>query len=132
MFVDEVDIRVAAGGGGNGCLSFRREKFVPRGGPSGGDGGRGGSVYLVASPHLNTLINYRFHPEFHADRGVHGQGSNRTGAEGRDLELEVPIGTVVYELTDEGSIEIADLTELGQRVLVARGGRGGRGNAAFA
>jgi GTP-binding protein len=132
MFVDEVDIRVSAGSGGNGCLSFRREKFVPRGGPSGGDGGTGGSVYVVASPHLNTLVNYRFHPEFHADRGVHGQGSNRTGADGRDLELEVPVGTVVYEMTEDGSVELADLTTLGQRLLVARGGRGGRGNAAFA
>jgi GTPase len=132
VFVDEVEVRVAAGSGGNGCLSFRREKFVPRGGPSGGDGGRGGSVYLVTSPHLNTLVNFRFHPEFHAERGVHGQGSNRTGADGRDLALEVPVGTVVYEQTSEGLTKLADLTELGQRVLVARGGRGGRGNAAFA
>lgn len=132
MFVDEVDIHVAAGGGGNGCLAFRREKFVPRGGPSGGDGGHGASVYLVASPHINTLVNYRFHPEFHADRGGHGEGSNRTGRDGGDLELEVPIGTVVYEKTAEGPVQIADLTEAGQRVLVARGGRGGRGNAAFA
>ncbi len=132
MFVDEVEVRVAAGSGGNGCLSFRREKFVPRGGPNGGNGGRGGSVYVVASPHLNTLVNFRFHPEFHADRGVHGEGSNRTGAEGRDLALDVPVGTVVYEQTTEGLTKVADLTELGQRVLVARGGRGGRGNAAFA
>jgi len=132
LFVDEVEIRVAAGAGGNGCLSFRREKFVPRGGPNGGDGGRGGSVYVVASPHLNTLINFRFHPEFHAERGVHGEGSNRTGSTGRDLELEVPIGTVVYEQTAEGLTKLADLTALGQRVLVAEGGRGGRGNAAFA
>ncbi|MGH9314464.1 MAG: GTPase ObgE [Vicinamibacterales bacterium] len=132
MFVDEVEIRVAAGAGGNGCLAFRREKFVPRGGPSGGDGGRGGSVYVVASPHLNTLINFRFHPEFHAERGVHGEGSNRTGSTGRDLELEVPVGTVVYEQTAEGLTKLADLTALGQRVLVAEGGRGGRGNAAFA
>ncbi len=79
MFVDEVDIQVTAGGGGNGCMSFRREKFVPRGGPNGGDGGQGGSIYVVATEHLNTLVNYRFHPEFHARRGSHGEGSNRTG-----------------------------------------------------
>ena len=87
MFVDEVDIRVSAGDGGRGCVSFRREKFVPRGGPDGGDGGHGGSVFLVASPHLNTLVNFRFHPEFHARRGGHGQGSNRHGKDGADLEL---------------------------------------------
>jgi GTP-binding protein len=132
LFVDEVEVRVAAGSGGNGCLSFRREKFVPRGGPNGGDGGRGGSVYLVASPHLNTLVNFRFHPEFHADRGAHGEGSNRTGSNGRHLELEVPVGTVVYEQAPEGLTKLADLTAQGQRVLVAQGGRGGRGNAAFA
>jgi GTP-binding protein len=133
MFVDEVDVRVAAGDGGRGCLSFRREKFVPRGGPNGGDGGNGGSVYLVASPHLNTLVNYRFHPEFQAGRGAHGEGSNRTGRNGTDLELEVPVGTVVYERTAEGVLErIADLKEVGSRVLVARGGHGGRGNARFA
>ncbi|HEX2343949.1 MAG TPA: GTPase ObgE [Vicinamibacterales bacterium] len=131
MFVDEVEIRVTAGSGGNGCLSFRREKFVPRGGPNGGNGGRGGSVSLVASPHLNTLVNFRFHPEFRADRGVHGEGSNRTGADGKDLALEVPVGTVVYEQTAEGLAKLADLTAIGQRVLVAQGGRGGRGNAAF-
>ncbi|HSG01250.1 MAG TPA: GTPase ObgE [Vicinamibacterales bacterium] len=132
MFVDEVDISVAAGDGGNGCLSFRREKRVPRGGPNGGDGGHGGSVYLVASLHQNTLVNYRFHPEFKAERGRHGEGSNRTGRDGGDLVLEVPPGTVAYEKMGDDLIPIADLTDLGERVLVARGGRGGRGNAAFA
>src|SRR5437763_836823 len=135
MFVDEVDIHVEAGGGGRGCLAFRREKFVPRGGPSGGDGGHGGSVYVVASPHINTLINFRFHPEFSAARGAHGMGSNRTGHAGTDLELAVPIGTLVYEKTGDGdppSRLLADLAEEGQRVLVARGGRGGLGNARFA
>src|SRR6266550_7980795 len=97
MFVDEVDIHVTAGAGGRGCLAFRRELRVPRGGPSGGDGGHGGSVFILASPHTNTLINYRFHPEFSAERGDHGQGSNRTGKNGEDLELAVPIGTLVYE-----------------------------------
>jgi GTP-binding protein len=135
MFVDEVDIHVTAGEGGRGCLAFRREKRVPRGGPSGGDGGHGGSVFVVASPHINTLINYRFHPDFAADRGEHGQGSNRTGHDGGDLELAVPIGTLVYEKTgdpDQPHRLLADLAEEGQRVRVARGGRGGRGNARFA
>jgi GTP-binding protein len=133
MFVDEVDIKVAAGDGGRGAMSFRREKFIPRGGPDGGDGAPGGSVYLVATLHHNTLVQYRFHPEFEARRGGHGQGSNRSGARGDDLELEVPVGTVVYEKDADGSLKrIADLTEDGQRVLVAQGGRGGLGNAHFA
>jgi GTP-binding protein len=123
---------VQAGDGGDGCLSFRREKFVPRGGPNGGDGGRGGSVFLTASAHHNTLVTYRFHPEFSADRGGHGQGSNRTGRDGDDLVLAVPPGTVAYEVHGEELIPLADLTTVGERVLVARGGRGGRGNAAFA
>jgi GTP-binding protein len=135
MFVDEVDIHVEAGSGGRGCLAFRREKFVPRGGPSGGDGGHGGSVFVVASPHTSTLIDFRFHPEFSAQRGVHGMGSNRTGKNGEDLELAVPIGTLVYEKTgqpDEPLRLLADLAVEGQRVLVASGGRGGMGNARFA
>jgi GTP-binding protein len=132
MFVDEVDIQVTAGDGGRGCVSFRREKFVPRGGPSGGDGGDGGSVFLRAAPHLNSLHSFRFHPEFQAPRGAHGQGSNCTGRNGRDLEIEVPIGTVVYERTHEGLVRVGDLTEEGARVLIARGGHGGRGNARFA
>ena len=133
MFVDEVDIHVNAGNGGNGCLSFRREKFVPRGGPDGGDGGAGGSVYIVATPTKNTLIDFRFHPEFEAKRGAHGQGSNKTGHSGNDLDIPVPIGTLVLEKNPENGelTTLADLTTDGQRVLVARGGRGGRGNARF-
>jgi GTP-binding protein len=133
MFVDEVDIHVAAGAGGNGCLSFRREKFVPRGGPDGGDGGNGGSVYILATPTRNTLVDFRYHPEFKAARGRHGQGSNKTGASAGDLEIPVPIGTLVFEKDlDGGEVRLlADLAEEGQRVLVARGGRGGRGNARF-
>ena len=123
MFVDEVDIEVQAGDGGNGCMAFRREKFVPRGGPSGGDGGAGGSVFLVASAHQNTLVNYRFHPEFSAHRGGHGEGSNCTGRDGEDLVLEVPPGTVAYDLgADHELIPLADLTEIGVRVLIAREG----------
>jgi GTP-binding protein len=133
MFVDEVDVQIAAGAGGRGAMSFRREKFVPRGGPDGGNGGNGGSVYARASPHLNTLINFRFHPEFQAERGAHGEGSNRTGRNGRDLELDMPAGTLVFEKLPDGELhQIADLTTVGQRVLLAQGGAGGRGNAQFA
>lgn len=132
MFVDDVDIEVAAGDGGRGCMSFRREKFVPRGGPNGGDGGHGGSVFLVASAHLNTLVNYRFAREHRAERGGHGQGSNKTGRKGRDLLLKVPLGTVVHEAGPGGEVLVGDLTAEGQRLLVARGGKGGWGNARFA
>ena len=132
MFIDEVDLQVQAGDGGNGCMAFRREKFVPRGGPSGGDGGKGGSIFLVASLHQNTLVTYRFHPEFKAPRGGHGEGSNCTGHDGADLTLEVPPGTVVYEHSNGELLPVADLATVGARALVARGGRGGRGNATFA
>jgi GTP-binding protein len=131
MFVDEVDVLAAAGDGGRGCVSFRREKYVPRGGPDGGDGGHGGSVYLVADPQLNTLVKFRYHPEFKAPRGAHGQGSNRTGRSGRDLDIEVPVGTVVSVADEGGRLELADLAHPGDRALVAAGGRGGRGNARF-
>jgi GTPase len=132
MFVDEVDIRVLAGSGGNGCLSFRREKFIPRGGPDGGDGGGGGSIFIVASPTKNTLVDFRFHPEFKAKRGQNGQGSNRTGYTAEDVEIGVPLGTLVFEKDAEGAVRLlADLAEEGQRVQVAKGGRGGRGNARF-
>ncbi len=133
MFVDEVDIHVAAGHGGRGALAFRREKFVPRGGPSGGDGGPGGSVYLVANANLNTLLNFRFQKIFEAGRGGHGEGSNRTGKNGQDIELQVPTGTTVYQRREDGEFsQIADLTEDDQRVLIAKGGLGGHGNASFA
>jgi len=130
MFIDEARILVKAGDGGNGCLAFRREKYVPRGGPSGGDGGRGGDVFLVSTEHQNTLIQFRFNPEHKAQRGRHGEGSDCTGAEGRSIELKVPVGTVVY---DEATGErLHDFTAPGERFLVARGGRGGKGNARFA
>jgi GTP-binding protein len=133
VFVDEVDIHVAAGHGGRGAMAFRREKFVPRGGPSGGDGGPGGSVYLVANANLNTLLKYRFQKIFEAGRGGHGEGSNRTGKNGADIELEVPAGTSVYDKREDGEyVLVADLTEDGQRVLIAKGGLGGHGNASFA
>lgn len=130
MFIDEVKIKVKAGDGGNGCLAFRREKFVPRGGPSGGDGGRGGDVVMVANPNYNTLLHFRFNPEHTAERGRHGEGSNRTGREGVDVEMPVPVGTIVYD-ADSGE-QLFDFTEAGQRFRVAKGGRGGRGNARFA
>ena len=134
MFVDEVDIVVEAGHGGAGAMSFRREKFVPRGGPDGGNGGKGGSVYAVASPHINTLIAFRYNREFKARRGGHGEGSNRTGKDAPDVELEVPVGTLIYQKSedpDEPPVVIGDLIEAGQRVLIAKGGIGGRGNAEF-
>src|SRR5438067_1766567 len=130
MFIDEVRIRVKAGDGGNGCLAFRREKYVPRGGPSGGDGGRGGDVVLVSSENYNTLLHFRFNPEHTAERGRHGEGSNRTGHDGASIEVPVPVGTSVYN-ADTGE-QIFDFTAPGQRCTVARGGRGGRGNARFA
>jgi GTPase len=130
MFIDEARILVKAGDGGNGCLAFRREKYVPRGGPSGGDGGRGGDIFLVSTEHQNTLIQFRFNPEHKAQRGRHGEGSDRTGAEGYSIDLKVPVGTVVY---DEATGErLHDFTTSGERFLVARGGRGGKGNARFA
>ena len=130
MFVDEAKIYVKAGNGGNGCVAFRREKYVPRGGPSGGDGGNGGSVYLEANPNDNTLLRYRYNREFKAERGRHGEGSNCTGHSGGDLVLQVPVGTLAFD--DQGGETIADLATPGQRVLVAHGGRGGRGNQHFA
>jgi len=132
MFVDEVDIVAISGDGGSGCMSFRREKFVPRGGPDGGNGGWGGSVYLVAAPNLNTLVTFRYHPEFKAVRGGNGEGQNRTGRSGKDLDILVPAGTVATTVDEHGERrQVADLIYDGDRVLVARGGRGGRGNAVF-
>ncbi|HLX44944.1 MAG TPA: GTPase ObgE [Bryobacteraceae bacterium] len=130
MFIDEVRIYVKAGNGGNGCLAFRREKFVPRGGPSGGDGGRGGNVTLVASQHYNTLLHFRFNPEHKAERGRHGEGSNRTGREGASIDVATPVGTVVYDAVT-GEL-LHDFTQAGDRFIVAHGGKGGRGNARFA
>jgi GTP-binding protein len=130
MFIDEVRISVKAGDGGNGCVAFRREKYVPRGGPSGGDGGRGGDVFLVSNPHYNTLLHFRFNPEHKAERGRHGEGSNKTGRDGASIELPVPVGTVVYD--EETGEQLHDFTTPYDRFLAARGGRGGRGNQHFA
>jgi GTP-binding protein len=130
LFIDEVIISVKAGDGGNGCLAFRREKYVPRGGPSGGDGGRGGDVVLVASEHHNTLLHFRFNPEHKAQRGRHGEGSQRTGHDGASIDVPTPVGTVVYD-AETGEL-LHDFTTPGDRFIVVQGGRGGKGNARFA
>jgi GTPase len=130
LFVDEAKILVKAGNGGNGCIAFRREKYVPRGGPSGGDGGNGGSIFLEANINDNTLLRYRYNREFKADRGRHGEGSNCTGYSGEDMILQVPVGTLVFD--EQTGETIADLATPGQRVLIVHGGRGGRGNQHFA
>src|SRR5947208_9672111 len=130
MFIDQATIRVKAGDGGDGCIAFRREKFVPKGGPSGGDGGAGGTVSIVATRRLNTLYHLQFQREFKAGRGQHGMGSNCSGHDGADVTIELPVGSVVRDkATDE---IIADLTEEGQRAVLAKGGRGGWGNQHFA
>jgi GTP-binding protein len=130
MFVDEAKIRIASGAGGNGCMAFRREKFVPRGGPSGGDGGRGGDVIMEASERHNTLVHFRFNPEYKAQRGRHGEGSNRTGPEGKSITLKVPVGTIVYN--DETGELVHDFARPNESIVVAKGGGGGRGNQNFA
>jgi GTPase len=129
MFIDEAKIRVKAGDGGNGCVAFRREKFVPRGGPSGGDGGKGGDVIMESSERHNTLVHFRFNPEYKAQRGRHGEGSNKTGREGEDVLLKVPVGTILFD--DESGERMHDFSHADERIVIARGGRGGRGNAQF-
>src|SRR5213592_1834275 len=129
MFIDEAKIRVKAGGGGNGCVAFRREKYVPRGGPSGGDGGKGGDIYMESSQRHNTLVHFRFNPEYKAERGRHGEGSNKTGREGVAITLKVPVGTIAYDA--ESGEMVHDFSHPDDRIVIARGGRGGRGNAQF-
>jgi GTP-binding protein len=128
-FLDEAKVYIASGAGGNGCISFRREKFIEFGGPNGGDGGKGGDVVIEAVNGLNTLIDYRYQQHFKAQRGGNGMGKDRAGANGKDVVLKVPIGTQVYE--EDGETLIADLTKVGQRVTISRGGNGGFGNAHF-
>ena len=130
MFIDEARIRVKAGDGGNGCMAFRREKFVPRGGPSGGDGGRGGDVIMVSSQRHNTLIHFRYNPEHKGQRGEHGMGSNCSGLDGNSITLQVPVGTSLYD-QETGEL-IHDFQEPDEQVVIAKGGRGGRGNQHFA
>ena len=130
MFIDEAKIQVKAGNGGNGCLSFRREKFIPKGGPDGGDGGRGGSVYLQAVENLDTLIDFAGKHHWQAQNGADGQGSNKSGSDGEDLIINVPPGTLIYDCGL--NLLLKDLNEIGMKVCICRGGRGGRGNKAFA
>ena len=130
MFIDEARITVKAGDGGNGCVAFRREKFVPRGGPSGGDGGRGGDVVMRASQQHNTLIHFRYNPEHKAERGRHGEGSNCTGRDGDSVTLKVPVGTTVYDY-ETGEL-VHDFSLPDEVFVIAKGGRGGRGNQHFA
>ncbi|MGL4601213.1 MAG: Obg family GTPase CgtA, partial [Plesiomonas sp.] len=128
-FVDEAVIRVDAGDGGNGCASFRREKYIPKGGPDGGDGGDGGDVFIIADENLNTLIDYRFERSFRAERGENGRGSNCTGKRGQDITLKVPVGTRAVD--EETGETLGDLTQHGQKMLVAKGGYHGLGNTRF-
>jgi len=130
MFIDEATIRVKAGDGGNGCMAFRREKYVPRGGPSGGDGGRGGDIIMESSERHNTLVHFRFNPEYKAQRGRHGEGANKTGRDGGSVTLKVPVGTLVYDA--ETGEKVHDFSRADERIVIAHGGRGGRGNARFA
>ena len=129
-FIDQAKVRVTGGTGGSGCVSFRREKFVPRGGPDGGHGGRGGSVFLTVDPNRSTLLDYSYRAHWKAERGRHGEGSNKTGKSGADIYLPVPEGTVVKD--NATGVVLAELTQPGQVACVAKGGRGGRGNASFA
>src|ERR1700729_411688 len=130
MFIDEARIRIKAGDGGNGCMAFRREKFVPRGGPSGGDGGHGGDILMASSLSHNTLVHFRFNPEHKSERGGHGLGSNMSGATGQPLVLKVPVGTLLYD-DDTGEL-VHDFAKPNDQIVIARGGRGGRGNQHFA
>ena len=130
MFIDQAKIRIKAGDGGNGCVAFRREAFEPNGGPSGGDGGDGGDVIMESSERHNTLVHFRFNPEYKAQRGQHGMGSNCTGKQGKDIILKVPVGTMVYDF-DSGEL-LHDFSRPDDKIVIAKGGRGGRGNARFA
>ena len=130
MFIDSAKIHVKAGDGGNGVVSFRREKYVPKGGPDGGDGGNGGSVYIVADRNLTTLLDFRYAPHYKAERGAHGQGSRKSGLSGNDVVIKVPCGTLIKD-AETGEV-LGDLTEHGAKLLVAKGGKGGRGNQHFA
>src|SRR5579862_4660440 len=130
MFIDQAKIRIKAGDGGNGCVAFRREAFEPNGGPSGGDGGNGGDVIMESSERHNTLVHFRFNPEYKAQRGQHGMGSNCTGKQGKDVILKVPVGTMVYDF-ETGQL-LHDFSSPDDKIVIAKGGRGGRGNARFA
>lgn len=131
MFIDYARIKVESGKGGDGCVSFRREKFVPKGGPDGGDGGAGGNVIAKGNSNINTLINYRYSKTFKAKKGRHGEGKNKTGATGENCYLELPLGTIIYDITNGIHEKIEEITEHGQTIILAKGGNGGRGNNRF-
>jgi len=132
MFIDFAKIKVKAGNGGDGCVSFRHEKYVPKGGPDGGDGGKGGDIIAVGDPNVNTLLNYRYTRTFKAENGKTGAGSNKHGAAGKSVYLHLPLGTEVFRIDGERRYKIADITEAGEEIILAEGGSGGRGNSNFA
>jgi GTPase len=132
VFIDYAKIKVTAGTGGSGCVSFRREKYVPKGGPDGGDGGKGGDVIAVGDENVNTLIEYRYRKNFPAEKGGHGSGNNKTGKNGTDVVLKFPLGTMIYEQNDGKKELLIELTNHGEEVVIAKGGRGGKGNAFYA
>ncbi|MCB5233775.1 MAG: GTPase ObgE [Candidatus Cloacimonetes bacterium] len=133
MFIDYAKITIKAGNGGHGVVSFRREKFVPRGGPDGGDGGRGGDVFVIGDYNLNTLLDYRYNKRFEADNGKDGAGKRKSGASGKDLVLKLPLGTEIFQINEDGSkIKLIDVTEHDEKILLAKGGFGGKGNSNFA
>lgn len=132
MFIDYAKIRVKAGNGGDGCVSFRREKFVPKGGPDGGDGGKGGDIIAIGDQNVNTLLDYRYHKSFTADNGKYGQGANKHGASGKPVYLRLPLGTEIFQVVEDKKIKLADVTEHGEEVIISRGGHGGKGNMNFA
>lgn len=131
MFIDFARIKVQSGNGGNGCVSFRREKYVPKGGPDGGDGGKGGDVIAVGNENINTLVNFRYTKLFKAPKGRNGEGGNRTGACGENLFLDLPLGTIIYDITDGKRVKVAEMISHGEQIVLAQGGNGGRGNTRF-
>lgn len=132
MFIDYARVRIKAGNGGDGAVSFRREKFVPKGGPDGGDGGRGGDIIAVGDTNVNTLLDYRYSKNFKAENGKPGSGGRKTGASGEDYVLRLPLGTEVYKLEEDKRIKLADITVAGEKVVLSNGGHGGKGNSNFA
>lgn len=132
MFIDQAKIKISAGKGGSGCVSFRRERFVPKGGPDGGNGGSGGNIIAVGNENVNTLIQYKFNKHFKAENGSNGSGNNKTGATGKDLLIHFPLGTEIYVLENKKRKKIAELTKNNQQITIARGGKGGRGNSSYA
>jgi GTP-binding protein len=132
MFIDYARIRVKAGNGGDGCVSFRREKFIPKGGPDGGDGGRGGDITIIGDQNVNTLLDYRYHKTFNADNGKGGAGANKHGASGKPVYLRMPLGTEIFEVTDDKKVKLADITTHGEEIVISQGGFGGKGNSNFA